>query len=221
MNARKALTGLALGLLLGLAGAKAWAADKDALTVTITPNVYYAVLVSTGTGEWLDLGTVGMGVSTWTLRPATVTIQSTFGSTELHLQGEILSGWSFSADSATLETDKLVAWAVFTDTSVAESPSQASGYFNGTTAGAANDMLDATDRHVGGGAGGEDGGTGTRFLAATTDAGYKPMDSIPNNVMDLAASRAHLWLRFRTPGGSSTPGAKKILFTLTALQPNT
>jgi len=50
MNARKALTGLALGLLLGLAGARAWAADKDALTVTITPNVYYAVLVSTERG---------------------------------------------------------------------------------------------------------------------------------------------------------------------------
>jgi hypothetical protein len=218
MNATKKLWSLALGLGLALIAGRAYAADKDSLTVTITPNVYYAVVITTGTGSFLDLGSVPLGVSTWTVRPATVTIQSTYAGTDLKLQGNITSAgsaWSFSADSTTIAGNELAAWAVFTDTSVAASPAQTSGYFNGTTQGTGNDMIDGTLRDVGAVA-----AAGSAFLAGTGDAGYKTMQAIPTETVDAASSRAHLWLRFRLPGSSSTPDAQKITLTLTAGAPN-
>lgn len=207
---------MALAIVLGLAVC-ADAGTKDSLMVTITPNVYYAVLISTG-NVGLNLGTVELKASTQTVNPSTVTIQSSYAKTELKLEGAIAhSGagteWTFSIDSTTYETDKLAAWAVFTDTSVVSAPSQSSGYFNGTEPGADADLIGSAQQHVG-----ETGGSGTRFLAGIGDSGYKPMDAIPNDTTDLAASRSHLWLMFRLPGGSTSPDAQNITLTLTAVQ---
>ena len=210
------LTALWLGL--GLTGAReAVAASTDSLTVTITPNALYAVSINTASVV-LDLGGVNLGASTQTVSPATVTIQSSYAGTDLKLQGSIAPGvapWSFSADSTTLENDKLAAWAVFTDLSVSAAPGQTSGYFNGTAPGTANDMIDGTSQDVG-----AVSGVGTGFLAGTSDAGYKTMQAIPNYTTDQTASRSHLWLYFRLPGGTTSSAAQKITVTLFAGAPN-
>lgn len=214
----KGWTALGALLLLGtLLAGKAQAQSSDSLTVTITPNAQYIVDVDTNpsAGDWLNLGSVNLGASTWTVRPATVTVQSTYASTELALQGTMLSGgWTLDADTATNEADSLKAWSVFTDTSVAASPSQAGGYFSGTVPGANNsDVIGTANLGVG------TGGGVTLFVAAPGEAGYKSMESIPSSAVDLAASRAHLWLRFTLPPTTSNLTAKQLYLTVTAGAP--
>mgnify|MGYP001620112206 CR=1 FL=1 len=210
------LATLALGL--GLVSTAQAATTTDSLTVTITPNAYYAVAIDTASVS-LDLGSVALNAQTATVSPATVTIQSTYATTELDLDGTIASGgtaWTFSADSTTAEQDKLVGWAVFTDTSVASAPAQSdeTGHFNGTTQGTASDMFGLGNFAVGNAGGGE-----SRFLSATDAGGYKSMNDMPNNIVDNPASRSHLWLRFRLPGSSTSSNAQNITVKLTAKQP--
>jgi hypothetical protein len=71
----KVLMALAFGFAMTKA---AHAAVSDSLTVTITPNAFYAVDIDTDNVH-LDMGTVTLGASTQTVRPSTVTIQSTYG----------------------------------------------------------------------------------------------------------------------------------------------
>ena len=214
---KRAMTVLGLAALGLAGGAGAWAANaSDSLTVTITPNAFYAVSITT-TNAVLNLGLVNLGVSTWTVSPATVTILSSFAQTGLTLQGAITAAsnpWSFSTDSTTLQTDKLAAWAVFTDTSVNTSPSQSSGYFNGTTQANNTDMFDTTVRPVG-----VTGGGGSEFIANPGDLGYKQMEFLPTNTVDPNGSRSFLWLRFRLPGGTTGTSAQNITVTLTAGAP--
>ena len=209
------LATLALGL--GLVSTAQAATTTDSLTVTITPNAYYAVAIDTASVA-LNLGSVALNTQTATVNPATVTIQSTYATTELNLDGTIATdagtAWTFSADSTTAQTDKLVAWAVFTDTGVASAPAQAGEFFDGTTQGTDSDMFGLGDFAVGDAGAGE-----SRFLAATTDAGYKSMNSMPNNIVDNPASRSHLWLRFRLPGSSTSSTAQNITVKLTARAP--
>src|SRR4051812_1936116 len=78
------------------------AATSDLLTVTITPNASYAVDIDTQ-NVTLNLGTVALGATVQTMRPSTVTVQSTYASTDLRLQGSIAVGsgqvWSFDGDT--------------------------------------------------------------------------------------------------------------------------
>ncbi len=207
---------MTLAIVLGLA-LRAEAATSDALMISVIPNVYYAVDITTAAGG-LDLGTVDLKASTQTVNPSTVTIQSSYAKTELKLQGAIAhsgagQAWSFSNSSDTYETDKLVAWAVFTDTSVASAPSQESGYFNGTSSTTVSDIIHGTQVHVG-----EEGGTETRYLADPGDDGYKSMDAMPPYSVNAGGSQSHLWLMFRLPGASTSPGAQNITLTITAAQ---
>jgi len=211
---RKKWVGTALAAALGLLGGRAWAASQyDSLTVTIKPNAYYAVSIDTDDAS-LDLGTVELAASTWTLKPATVTIESSYAGTSLKLMGAIAcagTAWQFSNSSSTIEAGKLAAWAVFTDTSVAAAPGQTSGYFDGNERGDNSDMISTDNRSVG-----AMGGAETAFLAGPGDAGYKTMYGLPNNLTDLAASRAHLWLRFRLPGATTDNYAQKVTIRLQA-----
>jgi hypothetical protein len=212
----RAKLGAALGLALGMLGT-AHAADRDSLTVTITPNAAYVVDITTGSaGEgFLNLGNVDLGNSTWTVHPATVAVQSTYATTELSLQAQMITGgWTFDANTATDEANALKSWAVFTDTSVPGSPAQASGYFSGTVPGnPASDVFDTTNRGVGTG-----GGT-TLFVALPGDAGYKTMEDIASELVDAPASHSHLWLRFKLPPTTTLLTTKQLQVTLTAGAP--
>ena len=195
----------------------AQAAINDRLTVTIMPNAYYSVEVDTETVA-LDLGAVDMSASTQTVSPATVTINSTYATTDLKLQGAIAASanpWSFDDDSASAEANQIAAWATFTSVERSSAPTQTGDYFSGTVPGtAASDLVDASDRYVGSSAA---DGTSNLFENNTEDA-TKDMDAMPPD--PDAAAKSHLWLYFRMPSASSGNAAQNITFTLTAVVPN-
>ena len=202
----KAVLALAFGL--GLSRSAHAVTTTDSLTVTIAPNAYYAVDIATGPSN-LNLGTVDLAATTQTVKPATVTIQSTFATTDLALNGVITSGgtaWSFDENTASQETDSLAAWAVFTGVWQSSAPVLGAEFFNGTTPGATSDVIDNTQggyQQVGDGA-------DQAFESGNTD-----MDSLAVN------NTAHLWLYFRLPPTSTTGSgsAQSIVITLQAEAP--
>lgn len=207
----------ALALLAGLAG-QAWAVDTDSLTVTITPTAAYSLTVTTVSAQ-MDLGVVPLSGSTWTVRAATVTVTSSYTSTDLALLGTMLSGgWNLETVNALAPTaDKLGAWAVFTDTGVAASPGQASGYFSGSTPN--TDDSDVINNIV------EDVGTGAdakkQFVAVAGDAGYRSMEDMPSTLSgDAAAATSLLWLRFKLPPTTTNLDPKLLQITISAGAPN-
>ena len=184
------------------------AAVSDALTITITPNAFYAVDIDTDNVH-LDMGTVTLGASTQTVRPSTVTIQSSYATTDLQLQGAISGGWTFDANTASNEADALAVWATFTDVTRTSAPvAGVNDYFAGTVPGAAgSDAVDTSNRYVGTG-----GGSTNAF---ENNADFDPVD------MDARAPNfeSHLWLNFRLPDTTSTNTAKNITIILTAVAP--
>ena len=225
---RKKWLGAAFGLLAvaGLTqGAHATGpngAQQDSLTVTITPTASYAVKITTfSSGP--DLGSVGLGLSTQTVTPSTVTITSSYATTGLTLRGQIQGAhpWSFAANTSAQIGDELAAWAVFTDTSVtgiATLGVPGGNYFRGNLANTSNsNVVDAGGaRQVGTGAG------NVQFIAASGVAGYKTMAALPPTSIDTAASKSHLWLYFVLPPATSdvTLATQYVTFTLSAGPPN-
>ena len=201
---------LVQGLVLG-ASVVSHAAVSDSLTVTIRPNAFYAVDIDT-TNVVLDLGTVDLGLSTQTVSPSTVTIQSTYATTDLRLQGAIGSAgtpWTFDADTSDQDDNQLAAWATFTDVSVTAAPTQGGGYFAGTTPNVSNSgVISATSRRVG------DDGAVLNLFEATGEAGVKSMNNLAVN------DESHLWLNFRMPSASDTNDPQNVTITLTAVAPN-
>ena len=213
----KRIRKLALALALGLGLAHvSQAAVTDQLVVTITPNAYYSVAIDTA-NVVLDLGTVALTASTQTVRPSTVTILSTFATTDLRLQGAITSAgtpWTFDANTATQELDALAAWATFTSVAHSSAPAQTSGYFSGTQPGVDDsDVISTTNRYVG-----TQGGVLNQFETDSGDFGFKDMDALAPSPDPLAIS--HLWLRFRLPLTTTSANAQSITITLTAVAPN-
>lgn len=206
--------------ILGLLVTAPWtvmAASTDTLTVTILPNAYYAVDIDTA-NVGLDLGTLSMGASTQTVRPSTVSIQSTFATTDLKLQGSIDSAgtpWTFDTSSATVEADSLAAWATFTSVARSSAPSQSGDYFSGTVPGAAgSDMISSSNYYVGSSL-----SDGTSNLFETNSGfGSKDMDALPPE--PNAAAKAHLWLYFRLPNATTSSAAQNISITITAVAPD-
>ena len=120
---KKALT--ALLFVIGLGWATQASAQvyvsSDSLTVTITPNANYSLDIDT-TVMTMNLGTLDLDYTTYTITPATVTIGSSFATTDVRVLTQITGGWSLDANTASRETDALQAWGVFTDTGVPSSP---------------------------------------------------------------------------------------------------
>ncbi len=212
MLKRAAVLAVALGFTT-----LARAAVSDSLTVTITPNAFYAVDIDTANFAGMDLGTVDLAASTQTVLPSTVTIQSTYASTDLRLQGSIASvgtPWLFDADTSSNETDSLQAWAVFTTVARSSAPAQTGGYFSGTAPAASDsDVISTTNRYVG-----TQGGINNYFEADSGDFAFKDMDALAPS--PAPASLSHLWLRFRLPSASTTVDPQSITITLTAVQPS-
>ena len=196
--------------------AAAHAAEADSLTITVRPNAYYAVEIDTGGLTSIDLGTVALGASTQTVHPATVTVQSTYASTDLRLKGGVTStgfAWQFDDDTGTQEEDRLAAWATFTDVARSSAPPQSGGYFSGTQPGiAGSDVISAANNYVGTG-----GGT-TDLFEANGEFGEKDMDGLPPDPDPDAKS--HLWLRFRLPSATTDDDPQNITITITATAPN-
>jgi len=201
---------LALGFGLGLS-MNVRAAVSDALTVTITPNAYYAVAIDT-TNVSLNLGTVALAASTQTVSPSTVTVQSTYATTDLKLQGSIASGgtaWTFDDNTATQEANKIASWATFTSIARSSAPTQTGDYFEGTTDAAASDVVSANNRYIGTSA--TDGAD--RF---ENESGFDLVDTDGQ----APSAQTHLWLYFRLPSNTSTNNAQNITITLTAVATN-
>lgn len=198
---------LAVGLCIGLLGKVH--AMNDSMTVTITPNAYYSLTLASSAVA-LDLGTVNLGASTQTVQPATVTITSTYATTDIQLQGSIYAAsdpWSFDDDTTTTESQQIASWAVFTSSGRHSAPSQGGGYFTGTATGAGSDLIESVQRYVG-----TDGGSTNRY-EATAESDFKDMDSMPLN------HQAHLWLYFRLPSMTISNNAQEVTVTLAAGAP--
>jgi hypothetical protein len=206
-----AVLAVALGLFT-----QARAAVSDSLTVTITPNAFYAVDIDT-TNVSLDLGTVALAASTQTVQPSTVTIQSTYATTDLRLQGAIASAgtpWTFDGDTSSNESDSLQAWGVFTAVARSSAPTQSGGYFSGTQPGVNDsDVISTTNRYVG-----TQGGVTNQFEADPTDFAFKDMDALVP--APAASAYSHLWLMFKLPSATTATNAQDITITLTAVAPN-
>lgn len=193
------------------------AAESAALTITIRPNAYYAVSIDT-TQVVMDLGTVNLGGSTQTVRPATVTIQSTYASTDLKLQGSVTSSttpWTFDDNTASSDTNKIAAWATFTSVARSSAPAQTGDYFSGTMPGASgSDVLDSGNRYVGSSA------TDLTTDLFENNSGFDSRDMDGLLPDPYASGKSHLWLYFRMPSAASANDAQNITITITATQPN-
>ena len=215
---------LALGIGLGLTGgAQAQVqTSSDSLTVTITPNAYYALQITTAAGGvsstgGMDLGSVNLSASTYTVHPATLTVYSTYATTDLQLTGQInTSGgtaWQFDQNTSNMELDKLASWALFTDTSVATTPI---GEFNGTVPGGARSgVISGSGQNVG-----TSGLASSLFQETATASGFKLMKNIPGNALDGPASKSYLWLGFRLPNATTSVTQQAITLTLVAVAPH-
>lgn len=207
----KGLGALLLLGLLSLAG-RAQAAVSDSLTVTITPNVQYAVDLDTGTNPGgLALGNVNLGASTFTVTVTTVEVQSSISQTDLSISAQVIAGgWNIDGSTAAQEVDGLQAWAVFTDTSVVTTAvAQAQpGAFD------AEDVLQTTPQNVG------SVGAGPSRHMLSSGTGFKNMEDLPSNLSDGPASRSHLWLKFTLPNVTSVTTQQSVYVTVIAGAPN-
>lgn len=210
----KSWTVLGALLLLGtLLTGSAKAADMDSLTVTITPTASYAVDIDTAISPaLLNLGSVGLGQSTYTVNVTTVEVQSSYASTQLQMAAEIIDGtWTIDNDTTTANTDALQAWAVFTDTSIVSATvvqGLAGAY------GAPDLLFNDLPQYIG------DANGGTRHEVDSGAAGYKNMDNHVSSLAgDVPASRSHLWLKFILPPVSTTMTAKQVYITVAAGAP--
>lgn len=201
-------------LLLGLLAlaARAQAAVSDSLTVTITPNVQYAVDIDTQVNPGgLALGNVDLGASTFTVTVTTVEVQSSISQTDLSISAQVIAGgWSIDGSTAAQEVDGLQGWAVFTDTSVVSAAVAAAqpGAFDD------EDVLQATPQNVG------SVGAGPFRHMLSSGSGYKVMEDLPSNLADGPASRSHLWLKFRLPSVTSVTAQQSVYVTVIAGAPN-
>ncbi len=207
------MSAVLIGLLMMFASGTGWSTadstnDSDSLTIRITPNVDKGVQIDTGTydsGGYISLGTVDLYKSTFTVRPATVTILGNLGSSglnsgqELDVSGTITGGWTFDttpdvAEDTGGELDALAVYLLFSDTTLGAAPSavefdSGSGAFNGTSTRA-----------------GGSSGNGAIFEHAGT--GSTDMDDLS------AGDTMHLWLYFRLPSQTSTGSAQDVMITL-------
>ena len=202
---------LAIGMIATVvkdAGASAISSNNAAaMLVRITPNVDRGVVISTGDVN-LNMGTVDLGASTQTVRPATVTINGNMTATELRMAGEITGGWVFQnfQSLTSTGTNQLNTWATFTSISTVSAPSQGDEYFRvGSSSGAKllslSQNFTATDIGITG------AGTGTgRF--ENNEAGSGDMDN-----MDPGNQR-HLWVYFRLPPSTSLSATQSVNFVL-------
>ena len=175
--------------------------DSANITLSVTPLYDSGVEIDTGSVN-LNLGVSGLGGSTQTVSPATVTIVGNLTNTELNLSAQITGGWTFDENvSASTETDKLAAWSVFKSTTSAAVPSKSASHFDN-----AQDSLNSKTASFGPARAGienGDNGNDDRF-----EDGNVNMDGLS------PGAQRHLWFYFTTPPTTSTGNEQQIRFTL-------
>ena len=213
----------ALGALWLCAGpAKAGpGGTADSITVTITPTASYAITI-TSASSGVDLGSVGLNSTTNTVTSSTVAITSSFAYTGLKLTGSMggTTPWTLVSTNTVVQ-DGMSAWALFTDTSIVTAPASASVLTSSNAVvGTAQFVVGPTGS---GGATGCNaagastvGGTTSALFESTAAFGLKHMECIPSSTTDANASKAHLFLYFKTPQTTSDLTQKLVTFTLTA-----
>lgn len=173
------------------------------LTVRITPNVDRGIQISSAPGGFLQLGSVDLGVSTFTVNPATITIMGNVSTTELDLGATIFAtvgnaSWNFD-NSSTTAADLLATWAVFSGIGISSRPSQ--NEFTVSNATVTTTMVGSgNEARIGG-----TSGNGTRFEGPWTGS---DMDSMP------ISTQRHLWIQVKTPASTSITGEQNINFNL-------
>jgi hypothetical protein len=231
MNGWKRTLAAALAVGMACVG-RAWADsnpldDADSLTLTVSPNVNYSVDIDTG-NTTLGLGSVDLGQSTFTVRPATVTFGGniTVGH-EADLSAAIAGGWNFNAagsvSTATAGGLNLInLYALFTSTNLAAAPSGATfGDPDGanvpeTRAAIAPGAAAATFGPTRVGQSGGGAGTHTGNFECNSGAPCtKDMDSIDTLSGGTNSAKAHLWFFIRMPGSTSIGTQQSIQVTLT------
>jgi len=180
--------------------------NAAAMIVRISPNVDRGVEISTGDVH-LDMGSVELGASTQTVKPATVTIQGTISNTELSLSGSITGGWSYDNNQTLTSTgtNLLNVWASFTSISTNNAPSQGDEYFRvGTSSGAK--LISQTGVY------GitEIGHAGTGFGLFETNGDGADMDSMN------PGDQKHLWVYFNLPPTTSISAPMFVNFVLSS-----
>lgn len=220
---------LALGLLAaGTARADSNSLDDAAsLTLTVSPNVNYSVVIDTASTT-LGLGAVDLGLSTFTVRPATVTFGGniTVGH-EANLSAAISGGWSFNASgSVSTQTagglNLINLYALFTSTKLATAPN--SDTFGDpdaiggpeTRAAIAPGAAAATFGPLRAGlSGGGAGAVTNNFECGIVGDCSKDMDSIDTLSGETNSAKAHLWFFIRMPSSTNTGATQSIQVTLT------
>ncbi len=180
--------------------------DSDALTITVTPNIDYGVDIAT-TPSVMNLGTVDLYASTFTVQPATVTFQGNMAGQELDLSASVGTAWKFDVSPSTWATsgeqDALAVYALFSATTLAAAPT-GDDFANATAAAGFNvDAQTLGAVRVGG-----SGGPGNKYEKQGADA----VD------MDLKnpGNQARLWFLLRLPNQTTTGNAQDVKVTLTA-----
>lgn len=172
--------------------------DSDSLTVRIRPAVDLGVDIDTANVTLAF--TMTMGATSYTLRPATVTILGNITPQELDVQGGNISGspvWQLDVDEAA-DIDELQLYALFASGRAAP-PSEAE------FAGVKNLVTTALKRAgLGGGAAAD------QNFENNSMSGGADMDSLP-----LGAKR-QLWLRLDAPPYTSTTSEQSFTVTVTA-----
>ena len=212
------------GLALVLAAGSAWAVDPDAsnnsdqIRIRITPNADYGVEIDTGNlpmaGGLIDLGALSLYASTFTVKPATVTILGSVSKSagnptttgqELDVTAAISGGWTFDTTPTTDNTsgaiDELAMFLLFSDTALAAGP--AASEFAGATAG----VTTAAAIRAG-------GSSSTGVVYEKTGAAAGDMDNLS------VGNKRHMWTYFRLPDATSTASAQDVTVTLTATGSN-
>ena len=215
---KKAGWALAALLVTALGAGSAWASDPDAsndsdmIRIRITPNADYGVEIDTtnvqgNSAGVIDLGSLSLYASTFTVKPATVTIKGSVSKSagnptttgqELDVTAAITGGWTFDATPTTDNTsgslDELAMFLLFSDTTLSAAPTAAD--FAG-----ANDGVTVTSAVRAGAA----SGTGTKYSYGATS-----MDNLSVN------NKRHMWTYFRLPDTTSTAASQDVTATLTA-----
>ncbi len=226
---------LAAGLCMAGLSVKpvsAQATTTASLTVTITPSASYSLSITTGSTAAMNLGSVGLNSSTFTVSPATVTVTSSYAYTGLTLQGAITSpsgtAWTFATSGAISGAqDTLGTWAVFTDTSVPwgtlGTTLNTGNYWVGTSSATSSNVVGGGVVPVGmtGNSCPTEGSAGARFIPLSGATGYKKMGCLKSNSTDAPQATSYLWLGFQLPTVTTDAShAQLVSLTLTAGAPN-
>ena len=180
--------------------------DSDSLTIVVTPRYDFGVDITT-TPAAMNLGTVDLYASTFTVQPATVTFLGSKAGQELDLSAALSGGWKFDVSPSTWaaggEQDALAVYALFSSTNLAAAPA-GDDFANATAAAGFN--VDA--QTLGPVRAGGLSGPGAKY--EKQGAGAVDLD------MKNPGDKAHLWFLLRLPSQTSVTAAQNVSVTLTA-----